>query len=331
MTSDHRPAGLRRRHLLALAAGASLAARPAFAQADWPARPVRLIVPFSAGGAADTSARAMAQRVSELIGQPITVENRTGGNAVVAAQALLAAPRDGYTFLWDAANQLTNPALVKDLPFDYRTAFAPVSLAVRAPQALLVRQDFPARSLQEFLDVARAKPATISCGTPPAGGMAHLALALLEQRAGIKLIHTPYKGGADASRDLMGGQIDAALITTSTARATLASGKARMLAVTSSTRNAAYPDVPTIAERGFPGYDMDDWFGLFAAAGTPEGPMRRMQSAIAQAARETALAQATAPLGMVLVGNGTTEFAGWLGQQREILQKLIRDARITLG
>jgi tripartite-type tricarboxylate transporter receptor subunit TctC len=159
--------------------------------------------------------------------------------------------------------------------------------------------------------------------------MGHLAIALLQQRAGIKLIHTPYKGGADAARDLMGGQIDAALITTSTARGAL--GRARMLAVTSSARNGAYPDIPTIAERGFTGYDMDDWFGLFAASGTPEAPIRRMQAAIAKVTREPALAATMAPLGMVPVGNSSPEFVTWLASQREILQKLVRDANITLG
>lgn len=320
---------LSRRKLLALAAASPLLPAPAWAQGDWPTKPVRLFVPFSAGGAADTSARAVCLRVAELIGQPITIENRTGGNAVVAAGALLQAPRDGYNFIWDAANQLTNPVLIKDLPFDYRTAFFPITMAVRAPQALMVRQDFPAKTLEEFIEVARSKPGTVSCGTPPSGAMGHLAMALLQQRAGVKLIHTPYKGGADAARDLMGSQIDSAVITTSTARGTLA--RARMLAVTSSSRSAAYPDVPTIAERGFPGYDMDDWFGLFAAAGTPEGPIRQMQTAIAQATREPALAKTMAPLGMVPVGNSSQEFAGWLARQRDLLQKLIRDANITIG
>lgn len=320
---------LSRRKLLTLAAISPLVSAPAFAQADWPARPVRVIVPFSAGGAADTSARAMCRQVGELIGQTVVIENRTGGNAVVAAGALLQAPRDGYTFIWDAANQLTNPVLVKDLPFDYRTAFLPITMAVRAPQALLVRQDFPAKTLEEFLQLARSKPETISCGTPPSGAMGHLAMALLQQRAGIKLIHTPYKGGADAARDLMGGQIDAALITTSTARGALA--RAHMLAVTSSSRSAAYPEIPTIAERGFAGYDMDDWFGLFAASGTPEGPIKRLQAAIAQVARDPALVATMTPLGMVPVGNSSQEFASWLTQQREVLQKLVRDANITIG
>ncbi len=328
----HSTAPSRRRLLLGgLAAGLAGVGPAAFAQTgNWPARPVRIVVPFSAGGAADTSARAVGQRVADILGQPLTIENRTGGNAVVAATAVLGAPKDGYTFIWDAANQLTNPVLLKDLSFDYRTAFVPITMAVRAPQALLVRHDFPAQTLEEFIAVARAKPGTVSVGTPPSGAMGHLAVALLQQRASVQLLHTPYRGGADAARDVMGGQIDAALITTSTARGTLATGKTRMLAVTSAKRLSTYPDVPTIAERGFAGYDMDDWFGLFAAAGTPDAPMRRMQAAVAEAAKDPALAAAVAPQGTVLVANSTQEFGLWLGQQRDVLQKLIHDANITL-
>ncbi|MBC7728894.1 MAG: tripartite tricarboxylate transporter substrate binding protein [Microbacteriaceae bacterium] len=323
-------ATLRRRHLLALGLAMPFAGS-AMAQATWPPRPIRIVVPFSAGGAADTSARAVGQRVGDILGQPLTIENRTGGNAVVAAGAVLGAPKDGYTFIWDAANQLTNGALIKDLSFDYSTAFVPITMAVRAPQALVVRDEFPARTFEEYLAIARAKPGTVSCGTPPSGAMGHLAMALLQQRAGVQLLHTPYRGGADAARDVMGGQIDSALITTSTARGALAGGKTRILAVTSALRLQAYPDVPTIAERGFPGYDMDDWFGLFAAAGTPEGPIQRMQAAVVQAARDPTLATTMAPLGTVMVANSAQEFSSWLVRQRALLQKLIRDTNIILS
>ncbi len=325
---------LSRRQVLGagVASGAALIAPGAFAQSqDWPSRPVRMVVPFSAGGAADTSARAVGQRLADALGQTLTIDNRTGGNAVVAATNVLSAPRDGYTFLWDAANQLTNPVLLKDLAFDYRTAFIPITMAVRAPQALVVYQDFPAKTFDEFIAMAKAKPGTISVGTPPSGAMGHLALALLQQRAGVQLLHTPYRGGADAARDVMGGQIDAALITTSTARGTLASGKTRILAVTSASRLQAYPDVPTIAERGLPGYDMDDWFGVFAPTGTPEAVVRRMQAAVTKAAQDPALAASLAPLGMVVVANSRQDFNKWLGTQRDLLQKLIKDNNITIG
>lgn len=323
-------AGLSRRDCLIALATATVAPFAA-AQSAWPSRPVRMVVPFSPGGAGDTSARRMGQRIATVLGQSVLVENRTGGNAVVAAQAVLQSERDGYTFIWDAANQLTNQVLVRNLSFDYKASFMPVSLAVRAPQVLIVKGDLPVRSLEEFIALARAQPQRITVGTPPSGAMGHLALALFQQRAGIRLVHTPYRGGADAARDVMGGQIDAALLTVSTARGTLADGRARMLAVTSAQRNAAFPDVPTIAERGFPGYDMDDWFGIFAAVGTPEAAIRGMQAATAEAVKDPELREQIAPLGMELVGNSTAEFAGWLDRQREVLHQLIRDANISLG
>jgi tripartite-type tricarboxylate transporter receptor subunit TctC len=322
---------LKRRAAIVLGLASITSTRLSMAQSDWPNRAIHLVVPFSAGGAADTSARAFAAQLTEILGQNVVVENRTGGNAVVAAGAVLQASRDGYTFIWDAANCLTNPVLVKDLAFDYQTSFTPITLPVRAPQVIAVRQDFPAKNIREFFEYVRAHPGKVSCGTPPSGGMAHLALALLQERANIQLIHTPYRGGADAARDIMGGQIDSILITASSARGPYRAGKARLLAVTSAERSSVYPDVPTLAESGLPGYDMDDWFGLFAAKGTPEAVLPRMQEAIVRAAKSPALISSMEQAGQVPVANSTQDFTMWLNQQRELLQKLIRTAKITVS
>jgi len=322
---------LSRRAALVLGLSTIASARLSLAQTDWPNRAIHLVVPFSAGGAADTSARAFAVQLTEILGQNVVVENRTGGNAVVAASAVLQAPRDGYTFIWDAANCLTNPVLVKDLPFNYQTAFMPITMPVRAPQVIAVKQDFPAKNIQEFIAYVKAHPGKVSCGTPPSGGMAHLALALFQERAGIELIHTPYRGGADAARDIMGGQIDSILITASSARGPYRAGKVRLMAVTSAQRSSVYPDVPTLAESGFPGYDMDDWFGLFAATGTPAAVLPRMQEAIVRAAKSPALISSMEQAGQVPVANSTQDFTMWLNEQRELLQKLIRTAKITVS
>ena len=309
---------------------ASLAA-PALAQSDWPNRPLRWIVAFAAGGAADTAARALAAEMQEMLGQSIVIENRTGGNAVIAASALLQSPRDGYTFLVDAANQLTNTALMRDLPFDYATAFQPVTLISAFPQVLAVRQDFPAADIGEFIAQARARPASISIGTPPAAGMAHLALAALQRRAGIRLVHAPYRGGADAARDIMAGVIDAVLITTSSIRPPLASGRARVLAVTSLERVAALPEVPTLAESGMPGFDLNDWNGLFAAAGVPRPVVERVAAVAAVAAHSPAVRARMDPAGAIMVANTPEQFADWLAVQRREAVELIREAGISLG
>ncbi|HBI82681.1 MAG TPA: MFS transporter [Alcaligenaceae bacterium] len=326
--SDFQPA---RRTALMFGAAAFLIGRSGYAQSAWPNRAIHIVVPFSAGGAADTSARAFAVQLTEILGQNVVIENRTGGNAVVAASAVLQAPKDGYTFIWDAANCLTNPLLVKDLAFDYRKSFLPITMGARAPQVIAVRQDFPAQNIREFLAYVRANPGKVSCGTPPSGGMAHLALALLQQRADVKFIHTPYRGGADAARDIMGGQIDSILITASSARGPYRAGKVRLLAVTSANRSPVYPDVPTLAESGFPGYDMDDWYGLFAAAGTPDLILPKMQQAIVRAANHPALISAMEQAGQVPVANNTQDFVVWLDRQRELLQNLIRTSNITVS
>jgi tripartite-type tricarboxylate transporter receptor subunit TctC len=320
-----------RRRFLGLAAASLAAGRIAHAQQEWPARPVHLILPFPPGGGADTVARAVSARLSEILGQPVVVENRTGGNAIVAATGVLTAPRDGYTLLWDGANQITNPFLVREQTFDYKTSFVPITLLARFPQVLAVKHDFPAATLDEFIVYAKARPAMVSCGTPPAAGMGHLALARLQQRAGIRLIHTPYRGAPDAAREIQGGHIDSVIMTTSTIRGPLESGKVRILAITSAERIAVMPDIPTIAERGFAGFDMDDFNGLYAPAGTPAQVIQRMQAVVAQAMRDPAVLARMAPLGTILVGNSTEEFAKWLAVQREVVEGVIREAKITLS
>jgi tripartite-type tricarboxylate transporter receptor subunit TctC len=321
---------IRRRAALAFALAAPFLHRGAMAQEAWPARPLRFVIPFSAGGGGDSSARPLAAKVSEILGQNVIVENRTGGNAVVAASAVLQA-RDGYTFLVDALNQITNPLLLRDLPFDYGASFLPVTQTARFPQVLAVKADFPARSIAEFIAYARANPGRVSCGTPPAAGAGHLALALLEQRAQISLLHAPYRGGADVARDIMGGTIDSMILTSSSARAPIETGRARAVAVTGAERLPTLPDVPTLAESGFPGFDMDDWNGLFAPAGTPVAVIVKLQAAIAEACRDPGVVARMAPLGTVLGGQPTEVFATWLAAQRQVVARVIREANITLG
>jgi tripartite-type tricarboxylate transporter receptor subunit TctC len=320
-----------RRAVLGFGLAAPFVARSALAQGDWPTRPVRFVIPFTAGGGGDSSARPLAAKMSEILGQNVIIENRTGGNAVVAASAVLQAPRDGYSYLLDAANQITNPLLLRDLPFDYRASFVPVTMTARFPQVVAVRHDFPARTIHEFVAYVRAHPGAVSCGTPPAAGSGHLALALLQQRAGIRFNHAPYRGGADAARDITGGQIDSMILTSSTARGPIQAGKARALAMTSTERSPAYPGIPTLDESGFPGFDMDDWNGLFAAEGAPLAILPKLQAVVAEARRDPNVQARMAPLGTVLVGNSTAEFTAWLARQREVVEQVIRDAGITLG
>ena len=321
---------LGRRSALAFGLATPFLARGASAQEGWPTRPIRLVIPFTAGGGGDSALRPLAAKMAEILGQNVIVENRTGGNAVIAASNVLQA-RDGYTFLIDAANQVTNPLLLRDLPFDYRTSFVPVTQTARFPQVLAVKADFSARTVAEYIEYARANPGRVSVGTPPSAGAGHLALALLEQRAGIRMVHAPYRGGADAARDIMGGSIDSMILTSSTARPPIETGRARPLALTGAERLATLPGVPTLAESGFPGFDMDDWNGLFAPTGTPLQVIARLQSAVAEACRDPGVLARMAPLGTVLQGQSTADFTRWLDNQREVVAQVIREANITLG
>lgn len=319
-----------RRTLLGAVLAAPFIAREGFAQGDWPKGPVRWVVAFAAGGAADTVARNIGVRVAEIIGQQVIIDNRTGGNAVVAANAVLQAPRDGQTFLIDAANQITNPLLMKDLPFDYQQTWLPVTQLASFAQVVAVKQDFPSKTIQEFIAAAKAKPGTISYGTPPAAGMAHMAGEELQRRAGIRLIHVPYRGGADAARDIGAGAVDSVIITTNSIRPPVAAGRARVLAVTSLKRSSAFPDVPTLAESGYPGFDLNDWNGLFAATGTPPALVDRMQAVVAEAIKDPKVKERLDPTGADLVANTPSQFRTWIAGQRELLGKLIAEAGIKL-
>lgn len=311
-------------------AAAAAAAGHGWAQtSDWPARNVRFVIPFPPGGGGDVVARATAEKATEILRQSVIIENKTGGNAVIAAIAVAQAAPDGYTYLWDGNNHLTNRLLVKDITLDYAKAFVPVTLTARFPQVVAVRQDFPARDFDEFVAYAKANPGRVTCGTPPAGGMGHLALELLQRRGDFRVIHTPYRGGPDAVRDLMGGQIDSVFLTTSTIRPALQGGKARVLAVSSAQRVAMFPDVPTIADK-YPGYDMDDWNGLFAPAGTPDVVVAKANAAVGQALRDPGIVAKMAPTGTVLAPTTVAEFSLWLAKQRETMERIIRDANITL-
>lgn len=320
--------GITRRAIFGAALATPMVAR---AQDNWPSRPIRFVVAFAAGGAADTATRSLAAAMQESLGQNIVIENRTGGNATIAANATLQSPRDGYTFLVDAANQLTNPVLMRDLGFDYQRDFVPVTQISSFPQVIAVKTEFPARNLAEFIAYAKAHPNTISVGTPPAAGMAHLALAAFQQQAGIQLVHAPYRGGADAARDIMAGSIDAVLITTNSVLPPFRAGKARYLAVTSLERVPSLPEVPTIAESGFPGYDMNDWNGLFAATGTPAHAITRIAAAAGASANAPAVRARMDPTGAIMVGNSPEVFANWLDGQRRTAVEVVRTAGITLG
>ncbi|MDZ4066880.1 MAG: tripartite tricarboxylate transporter substrate binding protein [Tabrizicola sp.] len=313
----------------ALAAPFVLAGGRSWAQENWPTRPILIVLPTGAGGGADMMMRLVCARVAEILKQPIVIENKSGGSSVAGASYALSQPRDGYTFFNNSSWQVITPLLAKDLPFDYHTSFVPVSKAAYYPQAITVQTDSAIKTPKELIDYARANPGKLRYGTPARGGMGHMAGVEIELRTGTKMVNVAYRNSPDAPRDLAGGTLDAVVASTSTNMPFIQAGKIRPIAVTSAKRVAIMPDVPTLDETILPGYDMDDWSGVFAATGTPEFAINRFQAAFAQACREPEIIAKMRPLGTELVGSTPAEFATFIDGQQKLLGNIIKQANIT--
>ncbi|HYZ32889.1 MAG TPA: tripartite tricarboxylate transporter substrate binding protein [Crenalkalicoccus sp.] len=246
------------------------------AQEAWPARPLRIIVPVPPGGSVDSLARILARGLSELLGQPVVVENHAGAGGNLAFELVAAARPDGYTLLagWDSV--AINPALYRSVPYDPVRSFAPVVQTVRAAQAIAVRNDLPAGSLPELLALAGRQ--SVAVGTPGNGSIGHLALEIIKARTGAPLVHVPYRGGGPAIADLLAGHIDALSLTLAAVTQHVRGGRMRAIAVSTASRAAALPEVPTVAEQGIAGYDVVSWQGLLAPAGTDAAVLARLNA-----------------------------------------------------
>jgi tripartite-type tricarboxylate transporter receptor subunit TctC len=252
----------------------------ALAQA-YPSKPLHLIVPFPPGGPTDIVGRLVAQKLSEGLGQPVVVENRAGAGGTVGSAAAAKAPADGYTLLYGSTSTLAiAPSLYRDLAYDPRTAFAPISLVSRGPILVAVNASVPARTLKEFIDLAKKAPGKLSYGSAGSGTPPHLAGELFKTVAEVDLLHVPYKGGAPAINDLVGGQVQAIFEGQVALLPHLKSGRVRALAITGDKRDPALPDVPTAGEAGLPKYDAHFWSGLVAPAGTPAEAIGRLNAPV---------------------------------------------------
>jgi tripartite-type tricarboxylate transporter receptor subunit TctC len=315
-----------RRAALAAAALLPLGAR-AQAQASWPTRSIRLIVPFAAGGAADSAARVLTPRMGEKLGQGFVVENRTGASGSLGGGEVARAT-DGHTFLWDASSHIVNPSLLRGLPFDYATAFAPISLVVTFPSAVAVKQDFAARTLGEFVAAAKARPGALTVGTQGNATAGHLGLAAFSRVAGIEVVHVPYRGGAAAAQDLASGAIDAVFTTLVSAGPVVDAGRARFIGVATAARVESRPGVPTVAEQGYPGFESNEWAGLFGPAATPPAVVAAMSAALSEAIADPVLRARLVQIGCVPVASSPADFARFVTDGRAQMATLVREANI---
>ena len=257
---------------------------------NYPAKPIRLLVGFVAGGSADGSARVVAARMGQILGTNFVIENRGGAAGVVAAQVVSRAPADGYTLLWSSPGALTiSQILEKNLPYNTQTAFAPIGLALTYCNALVSRPDFAASSVPQLIALAKEKPGYINYGTQGVGSAGHLSAEMLTRMTGVKLTHVPYKGGAEIITALLGNEVQLAFMSSTTAQSMRS--RLRVIAVTSLNRDPALADVPSMHEAGVKGYDASFWFGLLAPVGTPAVIVNRLNRALRETLSDSKVMQ----------------------------------------
>ncbi len=314
--------GLKSLALLILAGIASVA------RADYPERPIRIIVPFTPGGATDVLARMIGQKLTRAWGQQVIIDNRTGGTGVIAYEITAKANPDGYTLLFVAISHAINPLLQKRLPYDTERDFAPVSLVAIMPLLLVVHPAVPANSMQELIALAKSpsKPMTYASGG--AGSSQHLAAELVNYMAKVKMVHVPYKGGMQGLFDVVGGHVDLMITTVLSVAPHIKTGRLRALAVTTSKRNPAWPDVPTMSEAGLPGYESTAWYGMVATAGLSSGVLAKLSAETMKATRSSEMRDTLVKQGAEPVGSTPREFGAFIKAETAKYAKVIKEAGV---
>ena len=324
--------GFRRLLVAGCAAIAALAVTASARAADWPQRPVRVIVGFAAGGNIDNLARLTSARLSKAFGQQFVVENRVGAMGSLAAEAVAHAQPDGYTLFWAGTGTVSIFPAMRKPAFDIDKDFTPVSLIGTSPQVLVVNNDFPAKNVAEFVAAVKAQQGKLSYGGGGGpGSVSNLLMALFLKRAGLQMISVTYRGTAPALTDLIAGHIPAMFVPLPEALAQAQGGKLRILAVSSGTRAHQAPNVPTIAESGFPGYDALSWNGLLAPAGTPKEIVHKIADEIVRATKDPDFVKNLDRYGANPVGLTPEEFAKFLTKDRPLWADAVATAGVKLG
>ncbi|MFY0476990.1 tripartite tricarboxylate transporter substrate binding protein [Achromobacter marplatensis] len=293
----------------------ALAASPAPAQ-TWPSKPVRMVVPFPPGGATDAAARIYAQHLGDFLGQGVVVENKAGAGGEIGAEYVAKSPPDGYTLLMGAVGSHAIHAAMPDKPgYDFATAFIGVSMATSMPMAVAVNSKVPATTVQELIALAKSKPGTITFGSAGPGTSQHMAGELFQVVTGTRLMHVPYRGSGPAITDLLGGQIDMVIETLPALLPQVASGKIRLLGVTTSTRATALPDLPTLMEQGVKDYSVATTYALLAPAGTPPAVVDKLSAGMQKAAAMASVQQAALKLGADAVATSPADTSRVLKQE----------------
>jgi len=310
--------------LTLLLAGLSLAAH---AQ-GYPTKPVRLVVPFAAGGSTDIIARVLAQKLNELWGQPVIVDNRAGGSTVIGTEIVAKAPPDGHTLLVTPAPFTIVPSLNAKLPYDPQRDFEPITLINTTPLVVVIHPGVPAKSMKDLVALAKSRPGALNFGSSGSGGSNHLAGELFNAMAGVRMVHVPYKGNAPALIDLVGGHVDLVFNGLTSALPLIRSGKLRAIGMTSLARAGALPNVPTVDEQGFKGFQAVAWNGLTAPARTPKDVIARLNADVLKVVRSPELVEKLKAEGSDPVGSSVADYAAFLRDEIAKWAKVIRLANI---
>ncbi|WP_419340525.1 Bug family tripartite tricarboxylate transporter substrate binding protein [Achromobacter sp. PD1] len=307
-----------RARLAILAAAGALAMLPGMLMAqgaDWPAKQIKLVVPFPAGGSTDSVGRLLAAELSKELGQTVVVENKGGANGNIGSDMVAKAEPDGYTLLLSGVgSNAISYAVYQNMP--YRDSdFAHISLLATGPNVLVANNDFPGKTFAEFIKLARENPGKYTHASSGSGSSGHLAMEMLKQDAKIDLVHVPYKGGAAAITDMIGGRVQVMFLNQDTLLPQVTSGKLRALAVASAKRNPAYPDTPTVAESGYPGFSAESWFGLSAPAKTPPAVIQRLNQATVKALSSPEIRQKLESVGFVVVADDPKSFSAFVDNE----------------
>ena len=329
----HSPLPRSRRTVLALLAAAAttgLFAAGAQAQAQaYPSRPIRIVVPFAPGGAVDTVARIVGEKLAQQVGQPVLVENKPGNHANIGAHEVVRAPADGYTLLLGANGLATNPALDRRLPFNPLTDLTAVARVGYAPLVLVVPAGSPPQTVAQLVQASKDKQGDMNYGSSAIGGSGHLASELLKRASGIDAVHVAYKGGAPALTDLIGGRLDFMMINPLEAAPHVATGRLRALAVATRQRIDALPQVPTFTEAGVSGFEATVWWGFMAPAKTPAPIVRRLSTEILKALEDKGVQQRLVTIGAIVEPQPAAEFGRFLAAETKRWGEIIRAANIT--
>jgi len=317
---------------IALAIGLTAMASSTFAQAatNYPARPIKIVVPFAPGGTTDMLARLVGQRLTQSWGQPVVIENKPGAGATLGADIVAKSAPDGYTLLMGAAHHTIAQQVYAKIPYHFDRDFAPITMVAMVPNMVVVNSEVPAKNIAEFIALAKTQPGKLNYGSAGAGTAHHLIGEMFKLRAGVDLVHVPYKGSSPAVADLLSGQVQLMFDTVTSGLPQVKAGKLRALAVTTAKRSSVMPDVPSLSETALPGFDVGTWFGLLAPAATPPAIVQKLNAEIVKIIQQPDVRKQMLEAGSEPMGNTSQQMAAQIKAELEAFEAVVKQIKLVV-